>query len=87
MDVSAGNDSITWPLGVTAALHPESRHEVIRWDYFDENNLYLTDDFTNIEPIKGNLPQIINNPCQFTFIICVIIMCLYKVFASIIYSC
>ncbi len=35
-----GNKSALWPIGITPAFEPKSRFEVLRWDYFTEDNLF-----------------------------------------------
>ena len=47
------NASVTWPIGVSPPTKPQTRFDVIRWDFFDENNIYLSNDFTNEEEISG----------------------------------
>ena len=44
-----GCDSLVWPISVPAPYKPVSRHEVIRWDYFNFTHLYLGTDFDVIE--------------------------------------
>jgi len=48
-DVAAG----AWPTGVQAPVKPKSRFDVMRWDYFTEEHIYLSDDFTNVSPLAG----------------------------------
>uniref|UniRef100_A0A8C8VK75 Hexosyltransferase n=1 Tax=Pelusios castaneus TaxID=367368 RepID=A0A8C8VK75_9SAUR len=35
-----GDHSATWPLGITPPFQPKTRFEVLRWDYFTEEQLY-----------------------------------------------
>ncbi|KAF4112015.1 chondroitin sulfate synthase 2 [Onychostoma macrolepis] len=35
-----GNKSALWPIGITPPFEPKSRFEVLRWDYFTEDNLF-----------------------------------------------
>jgi len=44
---------ISWPIGVQERVKPQTRFDVLRWDYFTEEHIYLEDDFTNVSPLKG----------------------------------
>ncbi|CAF0897050.1 unnamed protein product [Brachionus calyciflorus] len=44
-DTPEGCDSLIWPLGVPPPYKPTSRHEVIRFDYFNLTHLYFGTDF------------------------------------------
>nr|XP_032634864.1 chondroitin sulfate synthase 2-like isoform X2 [Chelonoidis abingdonii] len=35
-----GDHSATWPVGITPPFQPKTRFEVLRWDYFTEEQLY-----------------------------------------------
>ncbi|XP_067230365.1 chondroitin sulfate synthase 2 isoform X2 [Chanodichthys erythropterus] len=35
-----GNKSALWPIGITPPFEPKNRFEVLRWDYFTEDNLF-----------------------------------------------
>ncbi|KAG9271789.1 chondroitin sulfate synthase 2-like [Astyanax mexicanus] len=35
-----GNRSATWPIGITPPFQPKTRFEVLRWDYFTEDQIY-----------------------------------------------
>ncbi|XP_001923418.1 chondroitin sulfate synthase 2 [Danio rerio] len=35
-----GNKSALWPIGITPPFEPKNRFEVLRWDYFTEENLF-----------------------------------------------
>lgn len=48
-----GCESLIWPLGVSAPYKPKSRHEVIRWDYFNRTHIFLGNDFETIEELTG----------------------------------
>ena len=48
-----GCNSLTWPLGVPSPFKPSSRHEVVRWDYFNETHLFLPNDFEVISELTG----------------------------------
>lgn len=48
-----GCDHAVWPLGVADPFKPNSRHEVIRWDYFNETHIFLGNDFDSVEILKG----------------------------------
>lgn len=48
-----GCDSLIWPLGVPEPYRPKSRHEVIRWDYFNATHLFLGTDFDTVEEMTG----------------------------------
>ncbi|XP_076348621.1 chondroitin polymerizing factor [Tachypleus tridentatus] len=39
--VPGGNSSVTWPLGVEPHFKPESRFDVINWNYFNETHKFL----------------------------------------------
>merc|ERR1719193_1486595 len=43
----------SWPIGVQQPAPPKSRFDVMRWDYFTEEHIYLEDDFTNVSPLVG----------------------------------
>ena len=45
--------SDSWPIGVQDPVKPRSRFDVMRWDYFTEEHIYLEDDFTNVSPLVG----------------------------------
>lgn len=49
-----GCESLVWPLGVAPPYKPTSRHEVIRWDYFNQTHIFLGSDFESVEELKGN---------------------------------
>ncbi len=48
-----GCESLTWPLGVAAPYKPASRHEVIRWDYFNRTHVFLDNDFNTVQELTG----------------------------------
>lgn len=47
-----GCDHVIWPMGVSAPYKPNSRHEVIRWDYFNSTHIFLGNDFESVEDLK-----------------------------------
>lgn len=42
-----------WPVGSPPSVKPLNRFDVLRWDYFTENQIYLKSDFKNVETMKG----------------------------------
>lgn len=48
-----GRDSLTWPLGVSEAIQPKSRFDILRWSYFTDKDIYFDDDFTNVKKLIG----------------------------------
>jgi hypothetical protein len=48
-----GCNSVTWPMGVPAPYKASSRHEIIRWDYFNETHVFLGTDFDTATQMKG----------------------------------
>lgn len=44
---------MTWPVGSPPAVKPLNRFDVIRWDYFTEEKIYLKSDFSNVENLQG----------------------------------
>lgn len=52
-DTPEGCDSLVWPLGVPQPYKPTSRHEVIRYDYFNLTHLYFGSDFDVVEELSG----------------------------------
>lgn len=45
--------SLTWPLGCPSAFKVTDRFDVIRWDYFTMNQLYVDNDFSNVREVVG----------------------------------
>ncbi|KAG7253232.1 hypothetical protein CRUP_017410 [Coryphaenoides rupestris] len=39
-----GNRTSQWPVGITAPFEPKTRFEVLRWEYFTEEHVYLCAD-------------------------------------------
>ncbi len=39
--------------GVDPPVKPVTRFDVIRWDHFDEDDIFLDDDFSNIRKLEG----------------------------------
>ncbi|XP_049585149.1 chondroitin sulfate synthase 2 [Syngnathus scovelli] len=39
-DAFDGNRSAQWPIGINPPFEPKSRYEVIKWDYFTEDDIY-----------------------------------------------
>lgn len=52
-DTPEGCDSLIWPLGTSAPYKPTSRHEVIRYDYFNLTHLYFGTDFDVVCELPG----------------------------------
>lgn len=48
-----GTKSITWPVGNQPTSKPSTRFDVIRWDYFTETHIYLTDEFHNVRRLNS----------------------------------
>lgn len=48
------NESLAWPLGNRPGTKPANRFDVIRWDYFTEKYIYLTNDFDTIKELDGS---------------------------------
>ena len=48
-----GRASLSWPIGVEKPYKPTSRFDVIRWDYFNKDLIYMKDDFTVASPMEG----------------------------------
>ena len=48
-----GCESSVWPLGVAPPYKASNRHEVIRWDYFNQSHIFLGNDFESVEEMKG----------------------------------
>jgi len=49
-----GCNGLTWPLGVPAPFTPTSRHDVIRWDYFNETHIYFEGDFDVVNELTDD---------------------------------
>ncbi|KAG5261986.1 hypothetical protein AALO_G00290820 [Alosa alosa] len=48
-----GNRSAHWPIGVSPPFEPKTRFEVLRWDYFTEEQLYACTDGSPKCPLEG----------------------------------
>ncbi|KAL2088183.1 hypothetical protein ACEWY4_017011 [Coilia grayii] len=48
-----GNRSALWPVGVPPPFEPKTRFEVLRWDYFSEEQLYSCADGSPKCPLEG----------------------------------
>jgi hypothetical protein len=59
-----GCDSLTWPLGVPAPYKPTSRHEVLRWDYFNQTHILLGTDFETINELSGEFFSFLTCPTK-----------------------
>ena len=44
---------LAWPPGSYPPKKPQSRFDLLSWQYFDSNNIYLTSDFINVKPLGG----------------------------------
>lgn len=51
--VPGGKKSVSWPVGNQPGNKPNTRFDVLRWDYFTETHIYLANDFTNIKKLSG----------------------------------
>ena len=52
-ETPAGCDSLHWPLGVPEFYKPTSRHEVLRWDYFNTTHVFFRNDFDVVNEMTG----------------------------------
>ncbi len=50
-----GCDSLTWPLGVPSPFKATSRHEIIRYDYFNATHIFLSGDFDVYSEMTGDI--------------------------------
>lgn len=50
-----GCDSLVWPLGVPSPYKPKTRHEIIRYDYFNHTHIFLGGDFDVVNELTGKL--------------------------------
>ena len=48
-----GCESLSWPIGTPAPFKPSSRHEVIRFDYFNSTHVFLGTDFDVVNKFTG----------------------------------
>jgi hypothetical protein len=48
-----GCSSLTWPLGVPPSYKATSRHEIIRYDYFNGSHILLSGDFDVYNEMTG----------------------------------
>lgn len=54
-----GEQSATWPLGINAPFQPRTRFEVLRWDYFTEDQTFsCIDDSPKCELIGADLADV-----------------------------
>lgn len=44
---------LAWPPGSYPPKKPQSRFDLLSWQYFDDKNIYLTSDFINLKPLGG----------------------------------
>lgn len=44
---------IVWPIGSPSSVKPLNRFDVLRWDYFTQDKIYLKSDFNNVEDLIG----------------------------------
>lgn len=44
-----GRKIISWPIGNQPGNKPNNRFDILRWDYFTETHIYLSNDFTNVK--------------------------------------
>lgn len=45
--------SVTWPIGNQPTSKPTTRFDVLRWDYFTQTHIYLTNEFHNLRKLNG----------------------------------
>ncbi len=50
-----GCESLSWPLGTPPPYKPNSRHEVIRFDYFNRTHVFLGSDLGVVNEFTGKL--------------------------------
>jgi hypothetical protein len=55
-----GCDSLIWPMGVPPPYKPLTRHEILRYDYFNQTHIFLNGDFDVINELTGNLTRFFN---------------------------
>lgn len=48
-----GCESLSWPMGTPTPFKPTSRHEVIRYDYFNRTHIFLGTDFEVVSKFTG----------------------------------
>lgn len=42
-----------WPVGNQPPSKASNRFDLLRWDYFNEAQIFLKSDFNNVEDLKG----------------------------------
>lgn len=47
-----GVNSVTWPVGNQPGNKPITRFDVLRWDYFTESHIYLTNEFNTLRRLN-----------------------------------
>ncbi|XKL59141.1 hypothetical protein PGB90_000157 [Kerria lacca] len=47
-----GIDGVTWPVGNQPGSKPNDRFDILRWDYFTETHVYLSNDFNNLRRLN-----------------------------------
>ncbi|KAL1123361.1 hypothetical protein AAG570_002446 [Ranatra chinensis] len=50
VDIDSG---LAWPVGSYPAKVPNTRFDLLRWDYFDETTIYQPSRFSNMRPLAG----------------------------------
>ena len=45
--------NVTWPIGSQPPSKPSNRFDLLRWDYFNEKEIFLKSDFTNVNDLEG----------------------------------